>query len=124
MKQLIARILSAVMLLNCIPFAAANAAVATTGQAMMSERAHIMNIIKREDVRAEFAHYGITADEMEMKLASMSDSEIRYLHGQLETLPAGQSAVGAIIGAAVLVFIILLVTDLLGLTSVFGFVNR
>lgn len=124
MKATIARILCAVFLFNSLPMAAANAAVATTQQATMSERAEIMHIIKRQDVRAEFANYGITADEMEMKLASMSDDEIRYLHGQLDELPAGQSAVGAVVGAAVLVFIILLVTDLLGLTNVFDFVNR
>lgn len=124
MKQMIARVLCAVILFNCVPFAAANAAVATTGQATMSERAEIMHIIKRQDVRAEFANYGLTADEMEMKLASMSDSEIQYLHGQLDSLPAGEGAVGAVVGAAVLVFIVLLVTDLLGLTNVFDFVNR
>lgn len=124
MKQFIARVVCAVMMFNCIPFAAANAAVATTQQATMSERAEIMSIIKRQDVRSEFTKYGLTADEMEMKLASMSDSEIQYLHGQLDEMPAGQGAVGAVVGAAVLVFIILLVTDLLGLTSVFDFVNR
>lgn len=125
MKRMIARILCAVMLFNSLPLAAANAAVATTQQATSSERADIMNIIKREDVRAEFTRYGITPQEMEMKLASMSDEEIRYMHSQLEeALPAGQSAVGAIVGAAVLVFIILLITDLLGLTHVFDFVNR
>lgn len=123
MKRTVARLLCAVMLFNSIPFAAAHAAVVTTQQATVGERAAIMNIIKREDVRAEFSRYGVTPQEMEMKLASMSDEEIRYMHGQLETLPAGQG-IGAVVGAAVLVFIILLITDLLGLTSVFGFVNR
>lgn len=59
-----------------------------------------------------------------MKLAAMSDQEIIYLHEQLGELPAGQGAIGAIVGAALVVFIILLVTDLLGLTHVFGFVSR
>lgn len=123
MKAMIARVLCALILVNSLPMTA-NAAIVSTQEASMSERAAIMNIIKREDVRAEFANYGITAQEMEVKLASMSDSEIRYMHDQLETMPAGQSAVGAVVGAAVLVFIILLVTDLLGLTNVFDFVRR
>jgi hypothetical protein len=38
-------------------------------------------------------------------------------------LPAGGSAVGAIVGAAVLIFVILLITDILGFTNVFSFVN-
>lgn len=123
MKQIIAQILCVVFLFNSLPFAA-HAAVVSTQQATLAERAEIMNLIKREDVRAEFSSYGLTAQEMEMKLAAMSDQEIIYLHEQLGELPAGQGAIGAIVGAALVVFIILLVTDLLGLTHVFGFVSR
>jgi len=42
----------------------------------------------------------------------------------VDTAPAGQNAVGIIVGAIVLIFIILLVTDLLGLTDIFPFVKK
>jgi hypothetical protein len=40
---------------------------------------------------------------------------------RIDELPAGQSAIGIIVGAVVLIFIVLLITDLLCLTSVFNF---
>jgi hypothetical protein len=43
---------------------------------------------------------------------------------QLERLPAGGSAVGVIIGAALIVFLVLLATDILGYTDVFPFVKK
>ena len=60
----------------------------------------------------------------EARVAALSDEEIEKIAGRIDELPAGQGAVGAIIGAAVLIFIILLITDLIGLTSVFGFTKK
>ena len=47
----------------------------------------------------------------------MSDEEISELNGRIDQLPAG----GDILGIIFTVFIILLVTDILGLTKVFPF---
>jgi len=44
------------------------------------------------------------------------------LAATVDRLPAGGSAVGALIGAGVLIFIVLLITDILGFTHVFPFV--
>ena len=43
---------------------------------------------------------------------------------RIDESPAGQGSAGAIIGAIVTIFIILLITDLLGLTDIFPFVKR
>ncbi|MDP4796263.1 MAG: PA2779 family protein, partial [Rhodospirillales bacterium] len=55
---------------------------------------------------------------------ALSDAEVSKLAGQIKSSPAGQGALGAIIGALVLIFIVLLITDLLGFTSVFGFTRK
>jgi hypothetical protein len=39
-------------------------------------------------------------------------------------MPAGGDGVGAVVGAVVFIFVVLLITDLLGLTHVFSFINR
>jgi hypothetical protein len=49
---------------------------------------------------------------------------VREIAGRLDQLPAGQSAVGAVVGAILIIFLVLLITDLLGLTNVFPFVRR
>jgi hypothetical protein len=42
----------------------------------------------------------------------------------MESLPAGGSSLGVIVAASVVIFIILLVTDILGYTDLFPFVKK
>jgi hypothetical protein len=42
----------------------------------------------------------------------------------LDELPAGEGFVGVVVGAALIIFLVLLITDLLGLTDVYPFVNK
>ncbi len=67
---------------------------------------------------------GINPEEAKSRINSLSDAEVTRIAGILDQLPAGGSAVGAVIGAAVFIFVVLLITDLLGLTHVFSFINR
>ena len=60
---------------------------------------------------------GVDLDEVEARVASLSDAEAQQMADQLEQLPAGAGVVGALFA----VFIILLVTDILGLTDVYPF---
>ena len=67
---------------------------------------------------------GVDPNEAAARVAALSDVQVREIAGQLDQLPAGQSAVGAVLGAILIIFLILLVTDLLGLTDVVPFVRR
>jgi hypothetical protein len=61
------------------------------------------------------------------RVSALTDSEVRQLAAQLdrmEAMPAGGDAFGAIVAATVIVFIVLLITDILGYTHIFPFVNR
>ncbi len=50
--------------------------------------------------------------------------EILRVADRIPEMPAGGSALGVIIGAGLVVFIVLLVTDILGFTHVFPFVTH
>lgn len=89
--------------------------------ATVSSKEKVIEFVAREDVAKTFEEMGVDPIMVEKKIASMSDSEISAIAYQIDTMPAGGDAVGAIIGAAVLIFIVLLITDLLGLTRVFSF---
>lgn len=89
--------------------------------ASVSSKEKVIAFVAREDVAKTFEEMGVDPIMVEKKIASMSDSEISAIAYQIDTMPAGGDAVGAIVGAAVLIFIILLITDLLGLTKVFSF---
>ena len=58
---------------------------------------------------------------IEERVASLTDEEASEIAYQVGTLPAGGSAVGSLISAAVFVFVVLLITDILGFTKVFDF---
>jgi hypothetical protein len=83
-----------------------------------------MAFLERADVREQIVALGVDPNEAAARVQALSDAQVRQIAGQLDQLPAGQSAVGIIVGAILLVFLILLLTDLLGLTNVFPFVNH
>jgi hypothetical protein len=88
-----------------------------------SNRAQVNAFLQREDVQAAMQQQGVDAVEAQKRVASLSDAELARISQAMEQLPAGGSAVGAIVGAALFIFVVLLITDLLGLTNVFSFVN-
>ncbi len=127
MKSL-ALLMALVMAAASLPINLANAAMVTTDQVVeeasqANDRAQVMDFIAREDVRQQLEALGIDPDEAAQRALSLSDEEVQQIAGQLDQLPAGQNAVGIIVGAILLVLLVLLITDLLGLTDVFPFVN-
>jgi hypothetical protein len=121
--------MAAVTLLIAVPYQPLLAAMIPTevindtnkGQ---EARDFLNELISREDIQNYLTNQGIDPLEAKARIDSLSDSEAVKVAEQLEQLPAGSGAVGIIIGAALLVFLVLLVTDILGLTDVFPFVNK
>ena len=129
LRRQVALALAVVMFVLTGPLDAAQAALVTTGQAIEAgvaggERDRVTAFLAREDVRAQMVALGVDPLEAIDRVAGLSDAEVRQIAGHLDRLPAGQSAVGAVIGAALFIFLVLLITDLLGLTNVFPFVRR
>jgi hypothetical protein len=92
---------------------------ALAGASAAHER--LANLLERRDVRAQLEAYGVNPAEMSARVAALSDDEAAQLASRLDQLPAGGDGVGAVVGALLLVFIILLITDILGFTHVFPF---
>lgn len=129
LRAYLAAPLAALMVVVSLPLGAAQAGLVPTDKvidraAIEADRDRILNLLARDDVRAQIQALGIDADEAAARVAGLSDAEIQTIAHRLDTLPAGQDPVGAIIGAALVIFLVLLVTDVLGLTNVFPFVRR
>jgi hypothetical protein len=91
----------------------------TTEEATSSSvQQRVGELLARAEVREALAARGVSAGQVEARVAALTDDEARLLADQLDRAPAGGSDVLGIIFA---VFIILLITDLLGLTKVFPF---
>ncbi|WP_024872152.1 PA2779 family protein [Tolumonas lignilytica] len=83
-----------------------------------TERVHVMQFLAREDVAKQIAAQGVDIALVKQRVAAMSDDEVNQLSHKIDQLPAAGSDV---LGAILFVFIVLLVTDILGLTKVFPF---
>lgn len=92
-------------------------------QAAEANRARVTAFLKREDVRQVMVEQGVDVAEAERRVASLSDAELAKVAQAMDQLPAGGDGIGAVIGAAVFVFLVLLITDILGFTHVFSFVK-
>ncbi len=120
--------MAVVMFLHVGPLPVAHAAMVSTEEVMREDaatenRERVITFLAREDVRREMEALGIDPEEATARTKALSDEEITRVANKLDEMAAGQSAVAAIIGAAVFIFIVLLITDILCFTDVFPFVR-
>ncbi|OIP55551.1 MAG: hypothetical protein AUK54_03805 [Helicobacteraceae bacterium CG2_30_36_10] len=95
---------------------------AILGQSVVSSsKEKLVQIVSRDDVAKRFEELGVDPKIIEARIASMTDEEASRMALQIETLPAGADAGMSILGAVVFIFIVLLITDILGVTKVFNF---
>jgi len=87
-------------------------------------RQHVKQILDRDEIQKALRAQGVSAEEAKARVDALSDAEAVRLVEKLDQLPAGGDALGTVIGAALVVFIVLLITDILGYTDVFTFVKK
>jgi len=87
----------------------------------VSSKEKVIQFTTRKEVVKILGQMDVDPKMIEERVASMTDEEASLIASKIDTLPAGGSAVGSIVGAAVFVFVVLLITDILGFTKVFGF---
>ncbi|MDH3595150.1 MAG: PA2779 family protein [Rhodospirillales bacterium] len=124
----IALAMAVVMLATSLPINFARAAIVTTeevvaAQAADEDRARVIQFMAREDVRRQIEALGIDPDEAARRTESLSDEEIQQIAGRLDELPAGQDVVVVLLAAGLALFLLLIITDLLGYTDVFPFIK-
>jgi len=94
------------------------------GQQAAGQRVQVANFLAREDVKQILTQNGVDPVEAQQRVGSLSNEEVAKISRSIDQMPAGGDGIGAVIGAAVLIFLVLLVTDILGFTHVFSFVNH
>jgi len=102
-----------------------NAAIVSTSELVATEqskigREYLLNSLEREEVRTALTSQGVDLEMAKQRVASLTDEEVRALNQKMDEMPAGSGVVGAL----VLVFLVLLFTDIMGWTDVYPFVNK
>lgn len=91
-------------------------------QQVTIEREKVIAFINRAEVEQELKAQGVSPDEAKARIAHLSDAELQMLAGKIDELPAG-GIIGTLVGAGLFIFVVLLITDLLGFTDVFPFAH-
>ena len=120
-KRLISSLLIVSMSLAGLPISA-QAGIVSTEEVISTEAAaanldRVSSFLARQDVQQALQEQGISAQAAVDRVKAMSDEEVAALAGRVDQAPAG----GSVLGILFAVFVILLVTDILGLTKVFPF---
>jgi len=95
-----------------------SATAATAPAPQGSARDALMRHFERADVQAALQARGVDTAQAHARVAALTDAEAQLLLDQIDSAPAGASD---ILGVLLFVFVLLLVTDILGLTKVFPF---
>jgi hypothetical protein len=96
-----------------------------TSQALAAEqgtldRARLASLLEREDLQRQLTAMGVDVQQAKDRVASLTDAEIAELNQRIGAQPAGGASV---LGVFVLLLLVLVITDLLGVTDVYPFVN-
>ena len=100
---------------------AARAAVIDTDAMLYTQgdpaRAEVQNFLAREDVRKLLTAYGVEPADADRRIAVLTDSELDQLRRHISDLPAAGGEVLTVIG---IVFLVLIILELVGVTNVFN----
>jgi hypothetical protein len=107
MKRLMCRMLAALMIWT--PFQVAHAGMIGTdqvAQTSQSDRGAVLSFVNRADVSGQLQALGLDPATAKDRVAAMTDEEVRYLAGRIQSLPAGSSDAGAVLLLIVIVAVI------------------
>ncbi|MBI5446956.1 MAG: PA2779 family protein [Deltaproteobacteria bacterium] len=127
-KELTSLVVIFSFLCACLPTSPALAGWAPTRFVLEGPKARLVSALERQEVARALEPLGVHRAAAARRVAGLTDAEAEVALERLDAIPAGGSdagdAIGAIVAAALLVFFVLLLTDLLGLTHFFSFTKR
>ena len=117
------------MILMVTPFHAViagmiNVETILDSQRASDARAYVNEVLTREAVQSALMAQGIDVEEARLRTRALSDAEIVNLAEQIENLPAGAGTFETVMIVLLIVFLVLLFTDIAGATDVFPFVRK
>jgi type II secretory pathway component PulJ len=119
LKEMLVALLILSMSLLGLPAVGLAAPIGTDTLVQLDQRGELLSRIQaqlaRDDVRAQFLARGVSPTEVDARIAALGTEELQTLALQMDELPAGGDLF-ALIGV---VFVVLLILELVGVTNVF-----
>ncbi len=122
-KRVVATYAVASMTLLGIPAPAAAALIATEqvaagARGAQAERSRVEAALARQDVQDGLVRHGVKPQDVKARVDALTDDEARLVAQQIDQLPAGGDSV---LGVLLVIFLVLLFTDIMGWTKIFPF---
>lgn len=124
MKSKTAILLSVLLVWGGLVSSVASAAMVDTQyliseQQLQSDKAEMKQALAKTAVKERLLALGVSPADVEQRIDAMSADELAMLQEKMDELPAGSGALG-LLALLVLIFFI---TDIIGVTDIFPFVN-
>lgn len=84
-----------------------------------SARDRLARTVQREDVREQLLALGVSPEAVEGRISLLTSKEVAQLNQQIDDLPAG----GDVLGVLLVIFIVFVITDIIGATDIFPFIK-
>lgn len=123
-KRYLSILLTTLFMLTSMASIQAQAAMIGTSEAVAQQqlsvdRTELKSMLDDKAVQDKLASMGVTQDQVEKRIDSLTADELAQFNSQLDEAPAGAGVVGII----VLFLVIFIITDMLCATNVYSFVN-
>ena len=83
-------------------------------------RADLIESLDKAEVQNLLISKGVDPDAAKIRIQQMNDDELASLQQDFQQLPAGAGA----LGTAAFIFVVLIITDMIGATDIFPFVKK
>lgn len=84
-----------------------------------TERQALIQQLQRSEVREQLLSMGVQPEAVERRIQQLSETEVAQLNQQIANAPAGSG----VIELLVLVFLVFVITDVIGATDIFPFIH-
>ena len=123
-KRYFSIVFAALFMLTSLVSIQAQAAMVGTDEVIAQQqlnvdRAELKGMLDDQSVQDKLASMGVSPDQVDQRIDSLTADELAYFNTQLDEAPAGAGVVGII----VLFLVIFVITDRLCATDVYSFVN-
>jgi len=91
-------------------------------ESLMSEvtRADLIKSLDKAEVQNLLISKGVDPEAAKLRIQQMNDDELAILQQDFQQLPAGAGGLGTV----AFIFVVLLITDMIGATDIFPFVKK
>jgi len=84
-----------------------------------SAKTELIQTINRDGIKQQLLNMGVNPEDITSRIDLMTHEEIAQLNQQIDELPAG----GDVLGVILIIFIVFVITDVIGATDIFPFIK-